>query len=54
MTSIRRLALPVLLAAAGSAHAAEVPVGDFFKDPEWPLLLAEGVAEREGWKREDQ
>lgn len=27
---------------------------DFFNDPEWPLQLAEGVAEREGWKREDQ
>ncbi len=27
---------------------------DFFKDPEWPLQLAEGVAEREGWKREDR
>lgn len=27
---------------------------DFFTDPEWPLQLAEGVAEREGWKREDK
>ena len=35
MTSIHRLALPVLLAAAGSAQAVEVPIGDFFKDPEF-------------------
>ena len=35
MTSIHRLVLPALLAAAGSAHAAEVPIGDFFKDPEF-------------------
>lgn len=26
---------------------------DFFKDPEWPLQLAEALAERDGWKRED-
>jgi hypothetical protein len=27
---------------------------DFFKEPNWPLRLAETVAEREGWKRADQ
>jgi len=27
---------------------------DFFKDPKWPLNLAEIVGLREGWKREDQ
>lgn|GEM_PF-2542215 len=26
---------------------------DYFKDPEWPLKLAELIAEREGWKRAD-
>ncbi len=26
---------------------------DFFNDPEWPLQLAEAVAERDGWERED-
>lgn len=35
MTMLHRLALPLLLAAAGSAHATEVPIGDFFKDPEF-------------------
>ncbi len=27
---------------------------DFFKDSQWPLKLAESVAQREGWKRMDQ
>lgn len=26
---------------------------DFFKDPEWPLLIAEEVAAKEGWKRDN-
>jgi dipeptidyl aminopeptidase/acylaminoacyl peptidase len=34
MTMIHRLVLPLLF-AAGTAHAAEVPIGDFFKDPEF-------------------
>ena len=25
----------------------------FFKDPKWPLVLAEQLAEQEGWKRAD-
>lgn len=27
---------------------------EFFKDPQWPLKLAESVAQREGWKRGEQ
>lgn len=27
---------------------------EFFKDPQWPLKLAETVAQREGWKRAEQ
>lgn len=26
---------------------------DYFKDPEWPIKLAELIAEREGWRRAD-
>ena len=28
-------------------------VADFFEDPQWPLVLADMLAERNGWKRSD-
>ncbi|MCX7032425.1 MAG: hypothetical protein NT046_00410, partial [Arenimonas sp.] len=35
MKFVRRLILPLLLAAGAPVQAVEVPVGDFFKDPEF-------------------
>lgn len=53
---------PALTAIGSPQHAhyieaynelARLRKFDFFKDPQWPLKLAEIVAQREGWKRSD-